>query len=229
MPASLPSREIIGRGDLVEAIVHEEIGPVLQAVVVDRGGVVGVERGDAEQVPAMVIVPCRAPHAFQKPRMAVFRRAGLLAVGPCCRPSPAAKLRSGRRGAALDEVADATVFHRNETGRSRQVELLQPAAAQIRRVVGVTEIDPVEVGLVHAARHELADRHDVVGALHGRSRGNTDEDLLADAVAMLVCGIEHAGVGQRAVRHRPSGCRHRRCRFPGSGRGWWRRAGRRRR
>src|SRR3954454_22953833 len=81
--------------------------------------------------------------------------AGLLALGPGTAHLQQRNAVGRRRRATLDEVADATIFHRNEAGRPGKVELLQPAPPQRRRIVGIAEIDPVEVGAIDAAREEL--------------------------------------------------------------------------
>ena len=136
--------QIIGRGDLVQTVVDKEVRPILQPVVVDRRGIVGVECQDAEQQAAAFIVP-----SF---RATFSRTPGWPFPSPA---SPGSRSRAAhlqqrqpvrsRRRATLHEVADATILHGNEPGGPREIKLLQPPPPQRRRIVRIAEVDPVQV------------------------------------------------------------------------------------
>ena len=61
-------------------------------------------------------------------------------------------------GAALDELVDAAVLERNQTGRARQVALHDPHLRLFFGIPFVAEIDPEQLGLIHAPRRKEADR-----------------------------------------------------------------------
>jgi hypothetical protein len=74
----------------------------------------------------------------------------------------------------------------------------QPPPAHLRRVVGIAEIDPFQVGAIHAVGREEAQRHGVLRLLHDKIRKHRD-DVLADAVGVLVHHVDQAGVLQLEV------------------------------
>src|SRR5262245_59224950 len=73
--------------------------------------------------------------------------ARLLALGGAAAHLDHRHLVGGSRRAALHEVADAAVFHRDEAGRADQVLLLEPPAIHFRRVALEAEVGPHQVHL----------------------------------------------------------------------------------
>src|SRR5689334_24613038 len=67
------------------------------------------------------------------------------------RPPPRSTLFPTRRSSDL---------HRHKTGWTTQIEVPQPAFAHLRRVIGISEIDPLQVRAIDSVRREEPDRQD---------------------------------------------------------------------
>src|SRR6185437_1771676 len=87
-------------------------------------------------------------------------------------------------GAALNNLVDAAVLQRNKARRTGQVTLHQPLPRLLFAVIAVAEIDPEQLGFVHAAWREEAHRQRVQGQLHDQ-RGKYRLDAVGNAVVEL--------------------------------------------
>ena len=101
-------------------------------------------------------------------------------------------------GAALHEAAHAAVLHRDITGRAHEIELLEPPAMHLGRVVGEAEVRPVQLHRVRTLGQDLADGQAVLDLLQDEVREH-GQDLQLDPVAVLVHGVEQARIGKAIV------------------------------
>src|SRR4029077_10240209 len=110
---------------------------------------------------------------------------GGLAFNPAAAHSNNGGLSLRRCDAALYKTADTAIFHRHETGWTAQIEVPKPALAHLRRIIGITEIDPLQVRAIDSVGREEADRHGVLSFLQDKVWKDRD-DLVSNAVWMLV-------------------------------------------
>jgi hypothetical protein len=74
----------------------------------------------------------------------------------------------------------------------------QPAFAHLRRVIGISEIDPLQVRAIDSVRREEPDRHGVLSFLQDKV-GKDGNDLVANTVRMLVDDVHQSHIFQRII------------------------------
>ena len=137
-----------------------------------------------------VALPETAHGSFRRPRAFAGRaRAAHFHDGPCA---------GGGGDAAAHEAPDATILHRNVAGGTRQVVVLVAKRAKLRRVIGKSEISPVERALTDALRDQMPDRQRVLDLLQHETREH-GEDLGASMVVELVDGGQQARIPEREI------------------------------
>src|SRR5437870_4100854 len=85
------------------------------------------------------------------------------------------------------------IFHRHETGWTTQIEVPQPTLAHLRRIIGITEIDPLQMRAINSLGRKEADRHGVLSFLQDKVWKDGD-DLMPNAVRMLVDDVHQPHV-----------------------------------
>ncbi len=201
----------LARCHVIDAVLGEEVRPALDLPVVERVGIiieqvldllphrrVETHRRDAGHLvhgskshDAAIAVPEAAHRGLRRAR--VLLRAHLAAA----HFQERGRLRTRPR-AALHELVDAAVFERDEPGSAGEVALQHPHLRLFLAVALVAEIDPEQLGLIHAARREETDRERVQRELDTEVRKD-GLDAVGDAVVELVPRLQQPGPGQRRV------------------------------
>src|SRR5215471_13851186 len=86
-------------------------------------------------------------------------------------------------------------LHGGRLRGAHEVQLAQPPRAHLRRIVGESEIRPVQLHALWALGQHLAHGETVMDLLEHEA-GERGEDLELDAVAELVHAVEQARVSQ---------------------------------
>src|SRR3954470_5345071 len=106
-------------------------------------------RRELRSVTGSVMAPMSDPHvaAVSLPESAhrSLGRAGGVGFGGIAAHLHNRHFVARSRYATLDETADASILHRDETGRPDKVSLLDAALPHLRRVVFESEVGPVEL------------------------------------------------------------------------------------
>src|SRR5216683_767374 len=103
--------------------------------------------------------------------------------------------------AALNEATDATILHGDVARGPNEIALLDAGQSLFGRVVGETDIGPVEISLVDRARNDLPDRDGVLNLLQNECRKHR-QYLQRDAVVIFLESLQQRWVGELVLTFR---------------------------